>query len=805
MLSTQTAEKASSRSTAAAQGASTGAIAPRVARLAVPLVLVLLALLYPLETGRSFESRIVLPILNLVFLTGVPLLVAIRSARSVRIGAPLSVLFLGTGMLALGLASLLAAAALLAGFGPNAMVTVHNIGAFIAGDCVLASAVLAAGSIAGRARPKPMRDVAFSYLGAVLIVAAAYGGAVRGVLPAFIENGQPTAERQLVLGLAVAIMAMAAALLRFQRGRTPEPFLGWYSSGLGLIAVGLMGVLLPVVVGGPVSWLGRAAQYLGCVYLFVAVRSVRDNLAYWPIPLEQILRETSDRYRVLVEMCPEGIIVHSGGRIVFANPAALRLYRAACADDLLGRDVRQMIAASAWNQVSGRIDGVYGGNPSPLAEVAIRRLDGTDLPVETTAALVEYDGEPAVLVVLRDIEERRRAEAVIRDREERLERQAAELAEANRLKDEFLATLSHELRTPLNAIVGWSQMLLGDRLDQSASRHAIEVIARNARVQTNLISDVLDVSRIISGKLTLNLRRVEVEECLRSALDSIIPAAAAKRITVYQHITPGVEVLADPDRLQQVLWNLLSNAVKFTNEAGELAISVTSTDGWAELEVRDNGIGIDSAFLPHVFERFRQADGSATKRHAGLGLGLAIVRHLVELHGGQVTADSPGLGRGASFRIRLPLATVTQAAADGAPQSAPGVASASVLLGGVRILAVDDEPDARDLLMAILQGRGAAVRVAATAAEALDVLHEWQVDLVLTDLGMPIEDGYDLIRKIRALPSALGGRTPAVALTAYGHVTDRARVLAAGFDEHLSKPVVPDELVRVVASLVRKP
>jgi signal transduction histidine kinase/ActR/RegA family two-component response regulator len=380
-----------------------------------------------------------------------------------------------------------------------------------------------------------------------------------------------------------------------------------------------------------------------------------------------------------------------------------------------------------------------------------------------------------------------------------------EAEEANRVKDQFLATLSHELRTPLNAIVGWTALLMKGQLDEATTAKAIAIVDRNARAQTKLIEDVLDVSRIVSGKLHLTARAVDVAAVARAAAESVAHAASAKRIRVSLHLDPAVGgVSGDPDRLQQVVWNLLSNAIKFTPAGGTVTLSVERTDGHVAIVVSDNGAGIDPAFLPHVFERFRQADASTTRAHGGLGLGLAIVRHLVEMHGGTVKVESGGLGRGSTFTVALPVA------ADVAPLSPERAASGGddalgPDLHGLYVLVVDDEVDGRAFVETALAGHGAEVKGVGSAEEAIRALEtggERVPDAIVCDIEMPGRDGLDLIRQIRALPTAKA-RIPATALTAHVRPEDRVRSLVAGFQAHLGKPIDPLELASVVESLAR--
>ena len=388
----------------------------------------------------------------------------------------------------------------------------------------------------------------------------------------------------------------------------------------------------------------------------------------------------------------------------------------------------------------------------------------------------------------------------------------AEEREANRIKDEFLATLSHELRTPLNAILGWTQLLRSEEGGPAASdaaelSHGLEVIERNARSQAKLIEDLLDVSRITTGKMRLNVRATEIGKILLAAADVVRPAAEAKQIRVDCHLDPdaaGSIITADPDRLQQVFWNLLSNAAKFTPPGGRITCELGRQGENVVLGVIDTGAGIDPKFLPCVFDRFRQADSSSTRSQGGLGIGLTIVRHIVELHGGTVRAESAGEGMGSTFTVTLPVTPAAQQepASLPLPGSAGAEAEAPPPAGdvrGLRVLLVDDDPDAREVIREFLIRGGADVATAASAAEAFIRLDEYRPHILVSDIAMPEEDGYSFVRRVRSLPREAGGALPAIALSAYAREEDRRKSLMAGFQAHLAKPVEPRELLSTLA------
>jgi signal transduction histidine kinase/CheY-like chemotaxis protein len=397
----------------------------------------------------------------------------------------------------------------------------------------------------------------------------------------------------------------------------------------------------------------------------------------------------------------------------------------------------------------------------------------------------------------REVDERRRAEA---ERTAALERER----DANRLKDEFLATLSHELRTPLNAVLGWARLLRSTRVEPATESRALESIERNARAQARLIEDLLEVSRIVTGKLRLQVRECDLAAIVDAAAEIVQPAAAAKKLTlsVDLRIRPAM-TSGDPDRLQQIVWNLLSNAVKFTPHDGHISVRLERDTGY-RLTVRDTGPGIEPKFLPHLFEPFRQADGTASREHGGLGLGLAIARQLAELHGGTITAHSLGAGTGATFEVRLPsvvMPSLDSVTRSGAGSVMPAGDVDPSMLEGLSVLVVDDEEDARLLLQTVLSQYGAEVRVASTAADAIAAVDARVPDVLLSDIGMPNEDGYALMRRVRARASADGGLIPAIAITAYASAGDRLAAQDAGFHAHIAKPFDPADVARLVRQI----
>ena len=522
---------------------------------------------------------------------------------------------------------------------------------------------------------------------------------------------------------------------------------------------------------------------------------------------EEARRETEQRYELLFESnsLPTWIRDLESFEILAVNQAAVRQYGYS-REEFLAMSLREIQPDEDVPALESYVTTEPDAVPN-ASEWRHKKKDGTIIEVEVIWHELLYRGRRAALVIANDITGRKRVEE---EREQLLdkEQKAREEAEAaNRAKDEFLATVSHELRAPLNAMLGWAQILRSTRVDDKTLAHAIQIIERSARTQSRLIEDLLDTARIVSGKLRLDIQPVDLTSLIENAVEVLRPASEAKEVEIQLKLNAGKEVITgDPDRLQQVVWNLLSNAIKFTPKGGRAEVRLERADPHVRITVSDTGKGISPEYLPFVFDRFHQADSSSTRRSTGLGLGLSLVRHLVELHGGTVYAKSPGEGQGASFIINLPLRAVLPQASDGEPPVFGGVGVLGApSLEGVWALVVDDEADARELVATLLQQCGAKVTAVGSAVDALAVLtseeHGRLPDVVVSDVSMPEVDGYELMRRVRELAPEMGGRIPAVALTAYGRSIDRIRALSAGFHMHMPKPVEPAELATVVASL----
>jgi PAS domain S-box-containing protein len=521
---------------------------------------------------------------------------------------------------------------------------------------------------------------------------------------------------------------------------------------------------------------------------------------------EESRRETEQRYEFLFESSslPTWIVDISTFEFLAVNQAAVTQYGWS-KEEFLQTRIQDIFPAEDVPALEEYFAQISGAVPNAV-EWRHQNKQGTIIEVQVIWQELLHCGRRAVLMLANDITARRRAEQELEQLLDKEQKAREEAEAANRAKDEFLATVSHELRAPLNAMLGWAQILRTTRVDDATLAHAIEIIERSARTQSRLIEDLLDTARIVSGKLRLDIQPVDLTSLIENAVEVLRPAADAKGIDIKVTLNAGREVITgDPDRLQQIVWNLLSNAIKFTPKDGNVEVRLERADPHARITVTDTGRGISSEYLPFIFDRFLQADGSSTRRHTGLGLGLSLVRHLVELHGGTVYAKSPGEGLGSSFIIDLPMRAVLPQLSEGEPATLGGAGIwGAPSLEGIWALVVDDEADARELVATLLEQCGADVTAVASAQEALAALSNEQQkrpDIVISDVSMPEVDGYDLIRRIRELPPEKGGRTPAVALTAYGRSIDRIRALSAGFQMHMPKPVEPAELATVVASL----
>jgi len=585
---------------------------------------------------------------------------------------------------------------------------------------------------------------------------------------------------------------------------TPPILLSWGWRAQGLASIGSLASYPLMLLSEPsdiLTWTTGAA-YLGWVAgLSTLGAAFIDGYLATQFALARALAERESQLQSYFDLALVGTAILSRDRTVLeVNQELCRIL--ACDPGDLVRTAWGDLVPPADRGVDQRSfdDVLRERRAAAIREGALLRRDGTT--IETAIALrglpANGDALGHLIVAVQDLTERRRAE---REREEALlrERAARRDAEAaSRAKDEFLAIVSHELRTPLTPILGWLPMLRGGLLDEEDRARALGSIERSAHVLNQLIDDLLDVSRIISGKMHLSVRQTDMRGIVEAAVESMRPTAAIKGVQLVMQLDPSPEhVSGDADRLQQVVWNLVSNAIKFTEPGGRVEVEVERRDGFVETRVRDTGKGIDSRLLPHVFERFWQAEGGTTRRHGGLGLGLAIVRHLVELHGGTVAVDSAGTGCGTTFTVRLPAISVTA-------QERPSLAPIGTLrvLEGVRALVVDDERDAQDMARRALELCGLEVRTADSVEQAMQVLATWTPGVLVSDIAMPHEDGFALIRRVRAREETAGGHLAAVAFTALSRPEDRSRLLAAGFDGYVAKPVDPTQLVDAVATVV---
>jgi PAS domain S-box-containing protein len=527
---------------------------------------------------------------------------------------------------------------------------------------------------------------------------------------------------------------------------------------------------------------------------------------------EQLRGEESRlRLAAIVASSNDAIVAKTlEGIITNWNEGAQRIF-GYTEEEVIGKSVSILIPPDRYDEEPAIIERLKRGERIDHYETIRVRKDGRKIDISLTISPIRNSLGQIVGAskIARDITESKRLqeerEALLR--KEKSAREEAEMA--NRVKDEFVATVSHELRTPLNAILGWSSMLLGGKLKEADSRRALETIERNARSQAQLIEDILDISRSISGKLRLDMKPVELISVIRAAVDAVRPAAESKDIHLQLLLDPAADhVQADATRMQQIIWNLLSNAIKFTPKGGSVQVRLNRIASKAQVTVIDTGEGITAEFLPYVFNRFQQGDGTTTRRHGGLGLGLAIARHLVEMHGGTIEAASEGLGKGATFSVSIPILALRSATgsllpleAESRSQESDSNGKHAVNLKGLRILAVDDEADVRDMLQTLLEDCGANVLTAASAKEGLEALAGWKPHILISDIGMPEEDGYSLIRKVRALTAEEGADVPAIALTGYVRIEERVRALEAGYQMFVPKPVETNELISIIGDL----
>jgi PAS domain S-box-containing protein len=521
---------------------------------------------------------------------------------------------------------------------------------------------------------------------------------------------------------------------------------------------------------------------------------------------EAALRESNNVLRAVTEGTPDAIFVKDlEGRYIMVN-SAFAGFLGKSAAEIIGKSDTELYLPETASQFIANDRQVLSTGETRTFEGVARGPGITQMYLVTKAVYRDHQGHVIGLIgISHDITERKRAEEqrIAFAREQQARKDAEE---ANRIKDEFLTTLSHELRTPLTSILGWTQLLNTGQLDEEKRARALEVIERNARAQRQLIDDLLDISRIVTGKIRLDARPTNLALIIETAVDSVRPVAASRKIQLHLALEArGVKVEGDQHRLQQVIWNLLTNSLKFTPEDGRISVRLERSGAEARITITDTGEGISPEFLPYVFERFRQANSSTTREYSGLGVGLALVQYLVKLHGGTVQVESTGEGQGTTFTINLPLIPEQQAEGAVRPVNLEATASSCVEeIEGLRVLVVDDDVDSCEIIALALRKCGVEVRLANSAAEALEVMERWSPELLLSDIGMPEEDGYDLLRQVRLLPPERGGQIPAIALTAYATDADRERALAAGFQLHVVKPVELKELAEAVASLAGK-
>jgi PAS domain S-box-containing protein len=623
--------------------------------------------------------------------------------------------------------------------------------------------------------------------------------------------------------IAVALVLVGAGLriVLYRMSGNPLPYMTFFPVVIAVslfagIEAGLIATLLSMVVTIVISTRVVSAMHasaptsvidpvgltifafinIGVVYLSGAARRGRDRAEAAALANARLAAIVASSDDAIISKSPDGIILswNAGAQRTFGYTSA----------EIVGKSMEVLLPPDRSNEEAEILTRLHNGERLDHFETVRVRKDGVRIDVAVSISPIHgRDGQViAYAKIARDITDLKLNE---RHREHMLEVERAARAEAERagrMKDEFLATLSHELRTPLNAILGWSQLLRRDSQGEDLSQ-GLEAIERNARAQTQIIGDLLDMSRIISGKLRLEMRRINLMQVMENAFETVRPAAEAKGIRL--DLSPaGITPMAsgDPNRLQQVFWNLLSNAIRFTPRGGQIRTLVVDVDHHWEINITDTGAGIDPDFLPYVFDRFRQADGSSTRKHGGLGLGLAITKQLVELHGGTVRVISDGQGKGATFTVSLPIQASAESPQPGGAIAATDISPVlSATLRDLKILVVDDEPDARALLSRLLKGSQANVHCVSSAAEALRLIEEQPPDVLVSDIGMPDEDGYSLIRKVRRMTNERARNLPAVAVTAYARSEDRSRAVLSGYQMHIAKPVEAAELIAMVASL----
>lgn len=627
------------------------------------------------------------------------------------------------------------------------------------------------------------------------------------------QSGEAALRRILEQDFAVILLDVqmpgidgfeTAALIR-QRARSrqiPIIFLTAFSTSNSMMFKGYS--------LGAVDYLQKPIEpeiLLSKVGVFVELAKKTAEVARQAAQLSRLnleMRQSEERFRALSHCSPLGVfLTDAAGICTYMNPRCESQWGFQLMESIaqswlqsVPEPERQQVTEHWFNYLQHRTE--YSQEFSLLQPPGHQRW----LHMRASPMLSDTGDFLGHVGTIEEITERKQAETA---RAEFIREQAArqQAEAANNMKDEFLATLSHELRTPLNSILGWSRLLHTRKFDQATTERALEAIERNARLQAQLIEDILDVSRIIRGKLQLSIHQIHLAAVIDAAVEALRPAAEAKSISLVYSLEPAVNpVLADPTRFQQVVWNLLSNAIKFTPEEGQVTLSLSQTEQHVQLVVTDTGIGIKPEFLPYVFDRFRQADSTSTRSYGGLGLGLAIVRHLVELHGGFVQVTSAGEGQGATFTVNLPqLPTPPDAEPQPLPEDFVLPTTDCPSLSGLCVLVVDDDIDTCEFLRTALAQYGASVTAVNSATAALESMQQHCPDVLVSDIGMPGQDGYELIGQVRGLDARRGSHLPAIALTAYAGTENQSHVLTAGFQMHLAKPVEPATLATAIAYL----